>query len=275
MNPTHTHVSTTFGTTAQPITSSTPTTSSSSATKSTITTTVTTTEATTVPHTLMTESIKLNPPLQADFFSSTTEQTDFITRNTLPPDRLSQDPAGLASSETGHHQIETILAGADHGLELVINLEKNEYLPGTTQIGAMVMLHSPDDFGISASEAIMVSPECATYIGLKMVRISRLPAPFPEQCIDVWPKGLQRKSMLNVSYSQQACIKICLQKTIQTRCKCQNLILDIFLKIVNIFFFCIIGRCQSAFLEQVEFIGTEFRICDTRKRSMIHFDTLK
>lgn len=79
-----------------------------------------------------------------------------------------------------------------------------------------------------------------------MVRISRLPAPYPEQCIDVWPKGLQRKSMLNVSYSQQACIKICLQKTIQTRCK-----------------------CQSAFLEQVEFNGTDFRICDTRKRSRL------
>ena len=141
-------------------------------------------------------------------------------------------------------QVESILAGPDHGLELVINLEVNEYLPGTSQVGALVLLHSPDDFGISAGEGIMVAPECATYIGLKMMRISRLPAPYPEQCIDVWPVGLQRKSMLNASYSQQACIKICLQRTIQTRC-----------------------NCQSAFLEQVELNNTEFRICDTRKRS--------
>lgn len=206
--------------------------------------------STTTANSLGTESVKLNPPLQAELFSSSTEPPDLTTKASMP-DRL--DPGGgISNSEqAGHHQIvETILAGADHGLELVINLEKAEYLPGTSQIGALVMLHSPDDFGISASEAIMVSPEVATYIGLKMVRISRLPAPYPEQCIDVWPKGLQRKSMMNVSYSQQACIKICLQKTIQTRCK-----------------------CQSAFLEQVEFTGTDFRICDTRKRSrLITFD---
>jgi hypothetical protein len=193
----------------------------------------------------MADLSKINPPLQAELFStvSTTEPPDLQTRTTQILNRLDASGGSLGEQAT-HHQIETILAGADHGLELVINLEKSEYLPGTSQIGALVMVHSPDDFGISASEAIMVSPECATYIGLKMVRISRLPAPYPENCIDVWPKGLQRKSMLNVSYSQQACIKICLQKTIQTRCK-----------------------CQSAFLEQVELNGTEFRICDTRKRS--------
>ena len=189
-----------------------------------------------------TEPPKINPPLQAELFTtteppdSTPQPRSTTTTTTQVPNRI--DPIGGLSETSSHHQIETILAGADHGLELVINLEKSEYLPGTSQIGALVMVHSPDDFGISASEAIMVSPECATYIGLKMVRISRLPAPYPEQCIDYWPKGLQRKSMLNVSYSQQACIKICLQRTIQTRCK-----------------------CQSAFLEQVELNGTEFRIC--------------
>lgn len=163
---------------------------------------------------------------------------------------LKTNKAGIDSSDLDNplmqKQVESILAGPDHGLELVINLEVNEYLPGTSQVGALVMLHSPDDFGISAGEGILVAPECATYIGMKMMRITRLPAPYPEQCIDVWPAGLQRKSMLNASYSQQACIKICLQRTIQTRC-----------------------NCQSAFLEQVELNDTEFRICDTRKRSML------
>uniref|UniRef100_A0AAN0LW06 Epithelial sodium channel/degenerin-like protein n=1 Tax=Polyphagotarsonemus latus TaxID=1204166 RepID=A0AAN0LW06_9ACAR len=185
------------------------------------------------------ESPKINPPLQVELFS-TTEPPDLSTKT----ERTTEKKIITTYNEPEHNQVETILAGADHGLELVINLEKNEYLPGTAQIGALVMVHSPDDFGISASEAIMVSPGCATYIGLKMVKISRLPAPYPEQCVDIWPKGLQRKSMLNASYSQQACIKICLQKTIFKRCK-----------------------CQSAFLEQFEFNGTELRICDTRKRN--------
>lgn len=100
-----------------------------------------------------TDSIKINPPLQAELTTGT--PPDLTTKITLPPDI--RDSANINS---GHHQVETILAGPDHGLELVINLEKPEYLPGTSQIGALVMLHSPDDFGISASEAIMVSPEC-------------------------------------------------------------------------------------------------------------------
>ena len=68
--------------------------------------------------------------------------------------------------------METILAGPDHGLELVINLERDQYLPGTSQIGALVMLHSPDDFGISASEAIMVSPECGKLFTISQLRLT-------------------------------------------------------------------------------------------------------
>lgn len=123
-----------------------------STTQATITTDLSTTASST---TLTTEPPKINPPLQAELFTTTTEPPDLITTKstTLSPNRL--DPGSLPEQAT-HHQIETILAGADHGLELVINLEKSEYLPGTSQIGALVMVHSPDDFGISASEAIMV-----------------------------------------------------------------------------------------------------------------------
>ena len=130
------------------------------------------------------------------------------------------------------------------GLELVLNLEVNEYLPGTAQVGALVMVHSPDDFGTSASEAIFVAPERATYIGLKMMSITRLPSPYPEHCIDKWPEDSTGNLTRNSTYSQQACLKICLQQTIQARCK-----------------------CQSAFLAQVDFNNTDLRICDTRRKS--------
>ncbi|XP_053213455.1 degenerin-like protein unc-105 [Panonychus citri] len=141
-------------------------------------------------------------------------------------------------------QEETSLAGVDHGLELVLNLEVAEYLPGTAQVGALVMVHSPDEFGISASEAIFVGPERASYIGLKMIRITRLPSPYPEHCIDHWPEGLTGSLTRNSTYSQQSCLKICLQRTIQMRC-----------------------RCQSAFLNQFELNDTNLRICDTRRKN--------
>lgn len=130
------------------------------------------------------------------------------------------------------------------GLELVLNLEVSEYLPGTAQIGALVMVHAPDEFGISASEAIFVGPEKVSYIGLKMTRITRLPSPYPEHCIDHWPEALTGSLTRNSSYTQQACLKICLQRTIQMKC-----------------------QCQSAFLNSVEQNDTNLRICDTRRKS--------
>lgn len=106
------------------------------------------------------------------------------------------------------------------------------------------MVHAADDLGITASEAIFVSPERANYIGLKMVNITRLPSPYPEHCVDKWPAGMTGSVTGNASYSQQACLKICLQRTIERKCK-----------------------CQSAMLPQIESNNTDLRICDTRKKS--------
>ena len=73
-----------------------------------------------------------------------------------------------ANRNTRFHskQEETSIAGVNYGLELVLNLEISEYLPGSAQIGAIVMVHHPEEFGNSASEAIFVAPQQATYIGM-------------------------------------------------------------------------------------------------------------
>lgn len=117
---------------------------------------------------------------------------------------------------------ETNLAGTTQGLELVLNLEKSEYISGSSQVGALVMIHHPNDLGYAASEATFVAPEFTTYIGLKMVNITRLPSPYPENCIDNWPPKFADTLTRNSTYSQQACLKICLQKTIQSHCQCQS-----------------------------------------------------
>lgn len=119
------------------------------------------------------------------------------------------------------------LAGTNDGLELVLNLEKNEYISGSSQVGALVMIHHPSDLGYAASEATFIAPEFTTYIGLKMVNISRLPAPYPEACVDSWPAKFADTLTKNSTYSQQACLKICLQKTIQSHCNCQSAFLPI------------------------------------------------
>lgn len=124
---------------------------------------------------------------------------------------------------------EANLAGTNDGLELVLNLEKAEYISGSSQVGALVMVHHPDELGYAASEATFIAPEFTTYIGLKMMNITRLPAPYPEHCVDSWPAKFQDSSHTtrNSTYSQQTCLKICLQKTIQAHCACQSAFLPI------------------------------------------------
>ena len=122
---------------------------------------------------------------------------------------------------------EANLAGTNDGLELVLNLEKSEYISGSSQVGALVMIHHPSDLGYAASEATFIAPEFTTYIGLKMVNITRLPAPYPEFCVDSWPAKFADTLTRNSTYSQQACLKICLQKTIQSHCQCQSAFLPI------------------------------------------------
>lgn len=139
--------------------------------------------------------------------------------------------------------VDISLAGVDHGLELVLNLEVNEYLPGSAQTGALVMVHTSEDFGPTVSEAIFVAPERTTYIGMKMVKITRLPSPYPEHCVDSWPEGMINSRVDKGSYSQQVCLKICLQQNLARNCK-----------------------CQSATLPQLEVNSTELRFCDTRRK---------
>jgi len=100
-----------------------------------------------------------------------------------------------------YRQEETLIAGVTYGLELVLNLEISKYLPGSAQIGAIVMVHHPEEFGNSAFEAIFVVPQQATYIGIKMIQITRLPKPYPEECIDQWPSALIVRLTQNATYS--------------------------------------------------------------------------
>lgn len=134
--------------------------------------------------------------------------------------------AQKSSGSSGQFE-EANLASINHGLELVLNLEKNEYVSGSSQVGALVMVHHPNDLGYAASEATFVAPEFTTYIGLKMVNITRLPAPYPEYCVDSWPKLFAETLTRNSTYSQQACLRICLQTTIQSHCHCQSAFLPI------------------------------------------------
>lgn len=116
--------------------------------------------------------------------------------------------------------------GPQFGLELVLNLETNEYMPTTREIGAKVMVHDPKKKADPEQDAVQIQPGVVTYVGVQMINISRAPAPYKDRCSDEWPSHEQSqwaKSAEHPTYTTQVCLKMCLQKEIIQTCGCWTL----------------------------------------------------
>jgi len=114
--------------------------------------------------------------------------------------------------------------GPKFGLELLFDLEKDQYMPTSREAGVKMIVHDRGQKADPDQDAINISPGVVTYVGVQMLNISRLPPPFPDHCIDEWPDDKEYKkwamSQNHETYTVQVCLKICLQlHTIKT-CKC-------------------------------------------------------
>lgn len=62
-----------------------------------------------------------------------------------------------------------------------------------------------------------------TYVGVKMINITRLESPYPDRCADNWQDarlGTWATALGYVTYSTQICLKLCLQRYTVKHCKC-------------------------------------------------------
>ena len=64
--------------------------------------------------------------------------------------------------------------GPRFGLELTLNIQQADYLPLTTQAGALVVVHTQDEVPFPEDEGISVPPGQAALIGVKVVGIYSL-----------------------------------------------------------------------------------------------------
>ena len=117
--------------------------------------------------------------------------------------------------------------GPKFGLELLFNLEKDQYMPTSREAGVKIIVHDRGQKGDPDQDAINVSPGVVTYVGVQMLNISRLPSPFPDECVDEWPvtdeAAEYRKWALALNhetYTIQVCLKICLQLYTIKMCNC-------------------------------------------------------
>ncbi|XP_076359009.1 acid-sensing ion channel 4-A-like [Tachypleus tridentatus] len=112
-------------------------------------------------------------------------------------------------------------SGPRHGLELILYVEPNEYMPIIKEQGAYVMVHSPDAEGSHMNSMYVRSGE-STYIGLKTTHIDRKPYPYPDKCRNNWPEWFEdMNSKSTVSYTREGCLQRCSQKKIVENCGCE------------------------------------------------------
>ncbi|XP_076359008.1 acid-sensing ion channel 1A-like [Tachypleus tridentatus] len=99
--------------------------------------------------------------------------------------------------------------GPHYGLDLILNIEPDQYLPFIEERGALILIHSSAITGSIFKDSIYLKPGESTYIGLQQTNITRLPFPYPDNCRKEWPDFLEDLRKRNFSYSVTVCISIC------------------------------------------------------------------
>ncbi|XP_076348636.1 degenerin-like protein unc-105 isoform X2 [Tachypleus tridentatus] len=112
--------------------------------------------------------------------------------------------------------------GPRYGLELQLNINTSQYMPTTKEAGAKIIIHSPTLRADVDQDAIHIPPGVVTYIGVKMVNITRLPSPHTDKCNDDWLNDELKKWAVNLNYgyTAQTCLKFCFQKKVIENCNC-------------------------------------------------------
>lgn len=113
--------------------------------------------------------------------------------------------------------------GPKFGLEILLNLETEQYMPTSRESGAKIIIHDSTARADPDQDSVHVAPGLVTYIGVRMVNITRLSYPYPDKCSNVWQdKELEQwaRNLHYDAYSTQTCLKLCLQRFTVQYCGC-------------------------------------------------------
>ncbi|KAI1292797.1 Degenerin mec-4 [Halotydeus destructor] len=127
------------------------------------------------------------------------------------------------TDEVAAEVLQTGFTGPQFGLELTLTLETESYMPTSKEAGLKIVVHDRWQKADPDQDAVNVPPGVITYLGVQMLNITRLKAPFQDKCTDDWPEGEMKKWALALNhdtYTTQTCLKICLQQFVIKRCRC-------------------------------------------------------
>ncbi|XP_050400495.2 degenerin mec-10 [Patella vulgata] len=109
-------------------------------------------------------------------------------------------------------------SGPGRGLELILFLEKHEFIRGITNgNGIQIMVHDRDSIPHPYDEGIAVAPESETFVGLNMLRVSRMVEPYGS-CDD----GTTFQNKYGAKYTRASCQKFCESVLIMDKCNCTD-----------------------------------------------------
>ncbi|GIX77031.1 degenerin mec-10 [Caerostris extrusa] len=109
-------------------------------------------------------------------------------------------------------------AGYAGGLELVIEVEPEEYVSISHTIGARILIHNPNDTPDPETNGINIIPGYETDISLRQTIIKRLPAPYKDECVSYASHPSKQ--------SQTHCMQDCIQEYNYKQCGCVEISLS-------------------------------------------------
>ncbi|KAF6036229.1 SCNN1D [Bugula neritina] len=113
--------------------------------------------------------------------------------------------------------------GAPFGLSLTLFINQPMYVPALSkQSGVRVLLHRQGEVPLVAEEGFNAPPGMESAIAVRYIEISRMPGEKYSNCTKQSLSEGSFHEFYPGNYTQQACLKTCLQKGIIKECGCAN-----------------------------------------------------
>ncbi|KAF8791875.1 Degenerin mec-10 like protein [Argiope bruennichi] len=140
--------------------------------------------------------------------------------------------------------------GVGTGLYFNLCLESEMYMSITPAVGAILVIHDPEDTPTPEVKAYIIPPGYETFISLKQTIFTRLPSPYKDQCLDYSDRTKE------FTRNEKECMRNCIQMKNFEQCEC----IDPTLGILNEFRSCDISNdtqlyCLNNVLEYMIRIG--------------------
>ncbi|GIX77024.1 degenerin mec-10 [Caerostris extrusa] len=106
--------------------------------------------------------------------------------------------------------------GSDYckGLEMILNVEPDDYVPISHTVGARIVIHSPSDNPNPEENGINIIPGYETVISLSQTVMRRLSAPYKDMCVSY------QDNQDRLMKSQTLCMQACIQRYNYKECGC-------------------------------------------------------